>query len=107
MVNDDITSRLVGQNVTVNCVKVYGEKISREGKIDSVNPRIYLVLDYGGYSGVNIFVGIPEAIHTIVADNGKILYQNDAILNAYDKDCIDNQATRDQLRSQGVFFPDN
>jgi hypothetical protein len=110
MNNKDITDRFIGQTVTVVMKKWGEEKLLEEtGRVESFEPRKYLNFLEQEIEGLQIgghiaFCGLGNAIHIIKDKEGKILYRNDSVLEAYKRSYVEEEKTRQELREKGVFY---
>lgn len=105
--DQDITAKLVGKHVTIISVDLFKEAIAREGIISAIKPGRTLTLSHVPGGGMIVFAGMSESIYNIVDDNGKELYRNEAVLNAYKGKFLEKDSARDALREQGVFYLDD
>lgn len=107
MNDDDITAKLIDKYVTVTSVDLFKEAIVREGVISSIKPRMSLDFGPRGRDGTILFVGMSESILHIIDENDRLLYQNEAALDAYKGKFLEDADKRKALREQGVFYLDD
>lgn len=104
IMSDEIAQTWIGLEVKVRSKPCFnGNLVERSGKIGEMNPRMWLNLASGDVGHI-IFCGSGEGIYTIEDMNGRTLYKNNVVLEAYKGRPLREETARDALRIQGVFL---
>jgi hypothetical protein len=100
----DISALFMGKQVTVTS-KEWGKRdlTPKRGTVTGLEPRMYLNLVQNGTGGHIVFCGAAEGIVKIEDGQGKVLYENRDVEEAY-KYRQNDENKRNALREKGVFY---